>query len=375
MQVFKIALYFLLFFGIMSCHSDHVTINPLKKDDFNRMLQGKQVQLFSLENKNGMYCEITNYGGRVVSLWVKDKNGQFDDIVLGFDKLEGYLNANEIYFGALIGRYGNRIANGKFTLNDSVYTLAQNNGLNHLHGGQNGFCNVVWNARQVSDSELELSYISKDGEEGYPGKMEIIVHYNLTDKNELKITYTAKTDQETPVNLTHHSFFNLLGAGKGTINEHVLQIFASNYTPILDGLIPTGEIASVENTPFDFRQPISINTHLSDENEQLKFGFGYDHNFVLDGQGLRLAAKVLEPNSGRVMDVFTDEPGLQFYGGNFLNGNDIGKNNLPYEYRGAFCLESQHFPDSPNQPNFPSAILKPGELYHSTCIYQFSVQR
>jgi aldose 1-epimerase len=258
-------------------------------------------------------------------------------------------------------------------LNDNTYTLATNNDDNHLHGGKKGFNNVVWDAKQISDSELELKYLSKDGEEGYPGNLNVTVVYKLTDNNELEINYAATTDKATPVNLTHHSFFNLHGAGKGSINDHILQINASRYTPIVAGLIPTGSIETVKNTPFDFTSPTPIGEHVNDDNEQLKYGFGYDHNFVLDGSGLRVAATIIEPNSGRKMEVLTEEPSLQFYGGNFLDGKDIGKGNLPYNYRTAFCLETQHFPDSPNQENFPSTILNEGENYTSTCIYRFSI--
>ncbi|PIQ49181.1 MAG: galactose-1-epimerase [Cytophagales bacterium CG12_big_fil_rev_8_21_14_0_65_40_12] len=358
-----------------SCEKKQTEVKLINRQNFESQIDGKKVDLFTLKNKNGLAAQITNYGGRVVSLWVPDKDGNFEDIVLGYESPEGYLQSNEIYFGALIGRYGNRIANGKFTLNDTTFTLATNNDDNHLHGGKNGFNNVVWDAKQISDSELELKYLSKDGEEGYPGNLNVTVVYKLTDNNELEINYVATTDKATPVNLTHHSFFNLHGAGKGSINDHMLQINAANYTPIVAGLIPTGSIESVKNTPFDFTAPTPIGEHVNDDNEQLKYGFGYDHNFVLDGSGLRVAAIIFEPKSGRKMEVITDEPGLQFYGGNFLDGNDIGKEGLPYEYRTAFCLETQHFPDSPNQENFPSTILNEGQNYTSTCIYRFSIHQ
>jgi aldose 1-epimerase len=357
----------------ISCEKKPTEVKLINRQNFESQIDGKKVDLFTLKNKNGLVTQITNYGGRVVSLWVPDKDGNFEDIVLGYESPEGYLQSNEIYFGALIGRYGNRIANGKFTLNDNTYTLATNNDDNHLHGGKKGFNNVVWDAKQISDSELELKYLSKDGEEGYPGNLNVTVVYKLTDNNELEINYAATTDKATPVNLTHHSFFNLHGAGKGSINDHILQINASRYTPIVSGLIPTGSIEAVKNTPFDFTAPTPIGEHVNDDNEQLKYGFGYDHNFVLDGSGLRVAATIIEPNSGRKMEVLTEEPGLQFYGGNFLDGNDIGKGNLPYNYRTGFCLETQHFPDSPNQENFPSTILNEGENYTSTCIYRFSI--
>jgi aldose 1-epimerase len=293
-------------------------------------------------------------------------------LFLGFETLDEYVEKGR-YYGALIGRYGNRIATGKFKLDSIEYVLETNNGINHLHGGKIGYNHVVWDARQFSDNELELSYLSVDGEEGYPGNLKVDVTYLLTDDNSLKITYSATTDKATPVNLTSHSFFNLKGAGKGSINDHILQINASNFTPVIEGLIPTGEITPVKNTPFDFTIPIEIGARLDEENEQFVFGLGYDHNFVLDGTGLKVAAKVVESLSGRVMEVITDEPGLQFYGGNFLDGSDVGKRNLTYKYREAFCLETQHFPDSPNHSNFPATILKPGETYSSTCIYKFSI--
>ena len=358
----------------VSCQKNQKELKLIHKQNFESTIDGKQVHLFTLTNKNNLVTQITNYGGRLVSLWVPDKFGDFEDIVLGYDTLEGYLQSNEIYFGALIGRYGNRIAKGKFSLNDSTYNLATNNQDNHLHGGKKGFHNVVWDAKQISDSALELKYLSKDGEEGYPGNLYVTVVYKLTDHNELEINYTATTDRATPINLTHHSFFNLNGAGKGKINDHILQINASHYTPIIAGLIPTGSIETVNNTPFDFRAPTPIAKHLNDENQQLKYGFGYDHNFVLEGSGLKVAAVIVEPNSGRKMKVITNEPGLQFYGGNFLDGKDIGKGKNPYGYRSAFCLETQHFPNSPNQSNFPSTILNIYNQYTSICIYKFEVK-
>ena len=362
-------------FLMISCNKKPVEAKLISKENFEKTIDNKQVDLFTLKNKNGLVSQITNYGGRVVNLWVPDRNGNLADIVLGYESIDGYLQAEEIYFGALIGRYGNRIAEGKFMLNDSTYVLATNNGDNHLHGGDKGFNDVVWDANQVSDSELELSYLSKDGEEGYPGNLDVKVTYKLNNDNELKITYSATTDKATPVNLTHHSFFNLHGAGVGTINDHILQINASNYTPITEGLIPEGELVPVKNTPFDFRTPTVIGERVNNDNQQLKNGFGYDHNFAPDGSGSRIVAKIEEPTSGRVMEVITDEPGLQLYGGNFLNGKAIGKGNLAYNYRAAFCLETQHFPDSPNQTNFPSTILFPGDKYSSTCIYKFSVSK
>ena len=298
----------------ISCQKNQSDLKLINRQNFESVVDGKKVDLFTLKNKNGLVTQITNYGGRVVSLWVPDKTGVFEDIVLGYETIEGYLQSNEIYFGALIGRYGNRIANGKFTLNDSTYTLALNNNDHHLHGGKIGFNNIVWDAHQFSNSELKLKYLSKDGEEGYPGNLNVTVVYHLTDNNELEIKYTATTDKATPVNLTHHSFFNLHGAGKGTINDHILQINATHFTPIMTGLIPTGMIQAVKNTPFDFTQPTPIGEHVNDDGQQIKYGFGYDHNFVLNGSGLKTAAVIIEPISGRKMEVITDEPGLQFFG-------------------------------------------------------------
>jgi aldose 1-epimerase len=352
------------------------TIKRIDKKNFEKIVDGKQVSLYVLENEQGTVAEITNYGGKVVSLWLPDKSGNYEDVVLGHENIDDFLNAKEKYFGALIGRYGNRIAHGKFTLDDKEYTLATNNGANSLHGGNKGFDAVVWDAKQVDAQTLELTYLSKDGEEGYPGNLVVRVLYQLTDENELKIEYWATTDQSTVVNLTHHSFFNLHGAGNGTINDHLLQIHAAHYTPVDAGLIPTGEIAAVEGTPFDFQELKPIGAELEVKNQQLDYGMGYDHNFVLEqnGEGLNYAAKVVEPTSGRAMEVYTNEPGLQFYGGNFLDGSIVGKEGKAYEFRTAFCLETQHFPDSPNQPDFPSTRLDPGEEYYSICVYKFSVE-
>lgn len=355
----------------------HTSITLLNKSDFETEIDGKQVQLYTLKNHSGMISEITNYGGKVVSLWTSNRKGHYEDIVLGYSNIKDYLKSKEKYFGALIGRYGNRIADGKFALNDKEYDLAQNNGLNHLHGGNKGLESVVWDAKQVDGQTLELRYISKNMEEGYPGNLNIKVVYKLTNNNELKIEYWASTDEPTVINLTHHSFFNLKGAGNGAINNHLLQINAAYYTPVDNGLIPTGEIASVENSPFDFQKMIEIGQRVDAENQQLKYGLGYDHNFVLNQklEGLNYAAKVVEPVSGRTMEVYTNEPGLQFYGGNFLNGTEIGKNNKAYDYRTAFCLETQHFPDSPNKNNFPTTKLNPGEKYYSICIYKFFISK
>lgn len=374
----RILLFLLSLLMINSCNDQpQVTQNNLSvtSEDFKTIIDGKSTDLFTLKNSNGIKVAITNYGGRIVSWLAPDEDGNFDDIVLGFDSIDGYLNANETYFGALIGRYGNRIGKGSFTLKGSDYSLATNNGPNHLHGGPGGFHNVVWDAQQLDDQHLVLSYFSENGEEGYPGNLNIKVHYILTDEDELKIDYTATTDQTTIVNLTNHAFFNLGGAASGTINNHKLKINADEFIPVDSTLIPTGEISSVENTPFDFTEPKAIKKDLSEDNEQLANGEGYDHNFVLnkeESQTLSRAAKVTDPESGRVLEIFTTEPGIQFYGGNFLDGSDTGKEGKPYEYRTAFCLEPQHFPDSPNQHHFPSVVLEPDSIYNSLSIYRLS---
>jgi len=327
--------------------------------------------LYTLTNKNGVECAITNFGGRVVSLKVPDRAGRMADVVLGFDKLDGYLQKNP-YFGSLVGRYGNRIAKGKFTLDGREYTLARNNGENALHGGLKGFDSVYWEAH-VEGGKLVLHYTSKDGEEGYPGTLETTVTYSLDDDNALRIDYFAATDKPTVLNLTNHSYFNLAGQGEGDILSHRVKLNADRFTPVDAGLIPTGELRPVEGTPFDFRQPAEIGARVNDPDEQLKLGGGYDHNFVVNGQAgtLRPAAEVTEPKSGRVMEVLTTEPGVQFYIGNFLDGTLTGKGGKVYQKRYGFCLETQHFPDSPNQPKFPSVVLRPGERFQSTTVYRF----
>lgn len=344
---------------------------------FETEINGKETDLFKLENDQGMEIYITNYGGRIVSWLVPDRQGQLDDIVLGYDSIDGFLNSNEVYFGALIGRHGNRIAQGSFELDGREYSLATNNPPNHLHGGPEGFHNVVWDAQQISEKHLRLEYYSVDGEEGYPGNLHVQVHYILNNNNELMIDYTAVTDQKTVVNLTNHAFFNLGGAASGTINNHQLLINADRYTPVDSTLIPTGEIVPVSGTPFDFTSQKEIGADLEADNEQLKHGLGYDHNFVLNRETedkLELAVSVHEPESGRVMEILTTEPGLQFYGGNFLDGLDVGREGKPYEFRTAFCLEPQHFPDAPNQRDFPSTELDTDEIYHTVSVYRFSTE-
>lgn len=352
--------------------------HELNVKNFETVIEGDSVKLYTLKNNNGMEVTITNYGQRLISLHAPDKNGNFEDVVLGFPHLDNY-RAKKNYYGATIGRYGNRIAKGKFTIDGTTYDLAINNNENHLHGGIKGFESVVWNVDEAKDNYIIFSRTSPDMEEGYPGNLKVSVRYDLTNDNELKIFYKAETDKPTFINLTHHSFFNLKGEGNGDVTDHIMMINADGFTPVNSGLIPTGEVVKVEGTPFDFTQPKPIGKDIEEEYEQLKFANGYDHNFVLNeepknSEGLVLAAKVVEPESGRTMEVYTDEPGVQFYGGNFLTGADIGKSGKPYVFRSSFCLETQHFPDSPNQPNFPSTRLDPGRTYTSTCVYKFGVE-
>ncbi len=347
---------------------------------FRDTINNQSTDLYVLQNGKGMKAAITNYGGRLVSLLVPDKNGKLTDVVVGFKSVKDYVNSTEPYFGATIGRYGNRIAKGKFTLDGKQYTLFTNNGPNTLHGGKNGYQAVVWNAKQLNDSTLELTYLSKDGEEGFPGNLDVKVMYRLTNDNELKLDYEARTDKKTVVNLTNHAFFNLNGEGSGTINNHILQINGKEYTPVDSTLIPTGKLEPVAGTPFDFTNPKTIGANVDADNEQLKNGKGYDHNFVLNRQGthpdshpdLRHAATVTGDQSGIVMDVYTEEPGLQFYGGNFMQSKNTFKSGKKDDFRTAFCLETQHFPDSPNQPAFPSTVLNAGEVYKTSSTYKFS---
>lgn len=332
---------------------------------FGATEEGQTVQLYTLTNAQGMRVAITNYGGIVTSLWVPDRDGSLGDVVLGYDRLEDYLEASP-YFGAIVGRYGNRIANGRFTLDDADYSLAVNNGANHLHGGIKGFDKVVWDAEPfVGQDEvgLLLNYTSVDGEEGYPGNLTVAVTYALTNENELRVEYLMTADQATVANVTHHGYFNLAGHASGDILGHEVMLDADRFTPVDEGLIPTGELRDVTGTPMDFRTPIAIGERIDDEYEQIGFGAGYDHNWVLNGGAgaLRLAARVTEPTTGRVMEVRTTEPGVQFYTGNFLDGSNIGKGGVTYARRNGFCLETQHFPDSPNQPEFPSTVLRPGQ--------------
>ncbi|MDW3646223.1 MAG: aldose epimerase family protein [Bacteroidia bacterium] len=344
------------------------------KADFQAEMDGKKVELYHLRSA-GIRAAITNYGGRLVSLWVEDSTAKPVDIVLGFNTLTEYSDgSNEKYHGATIGRYANRIAKGKFSLNGEDYTLAVNNDPNHLHGGDKGFESVVWDAVQENDSTLKLSYLSKDGEEGYPGNLEVVQYYKMSG-NQMEISFEAKTDKATPVNLCNHAFFNLNGEGSGTVHKHWITIAADNFTPVDESLIPTGEIKAVDESVFDFREPARIHDRIEALDEQLLTGNGYDHNFVLAMEpkaSPEFMARVKGDRSGIIMEMHSTEPGVQFYGGNFMNGSNIGKTGNAYHYRTAFCLEPQHFPDSPNKDNFPSSILQPEDIYQTKTLYSFS---
>ena len=342
--------------------------------------EGEAIQYFTLKNDRGMVVKITNYGAIVTSIIVPDKNGKMADVALGYDSAEAYMSAvAKPYFGAIVGRYGNRIANGKFTLDGKDYSLATNNAPNHLHGGIVGFDKVIWTAKfDEAANKLVLIYRSQDMEEGYPGNLDVTVTYSLKNNNRLMVDYDATTDKPTPVNLTHHTYFNLKGEGEGDILQHRLMLNADRYTPIDKTSIPTGQLAAVKGTPFDFTTTKPIGQNIDDDNEQLEFGMGYDHNWVLNestqSKHLNLAAEVYEPESGRVLRVLTTEPGIQFYCGNFLNGSLTGKAGKPYVRRGGFCLETQHYPDSPNQDQFPSTIVRPGSNYESHTVFEFTVR-
>jgi aldose 1-epimerase len=346
----------------------------VKKTVFGKTQDGREAHLYTLSNKSGMEVAITDFGGTVVSIKVPDRNGKMGDVILGYDTLDGYENGSA-YFGATVGRYANRIGGAKFSLDGKEFTLPKNNGANHLHGG---FNKVLWDAEPASGKagpSLRLHSLSKDGEEGFPGNLSVNVVFTLTDANELKMEYTATTDKKTVVNLTNHCYFNL--AGSGTILDNKLTLHASRFTPVDSGLIPTGELRSVAGTPFDFRESTTVGARIDQDEEQLKLGHGYDHNWVLDAgitEKPSLAATLLEPASGRVLEVFTTEPGIQIYTGNFLDGTIHGKGGTVYERRSAICLETQHFPDSPNHPDFPSTTLAPGKTYHTVTIYKFSTK-
>ena len=346
--------------------------------NFESTIDGKQVALYTLKSETGMTMQVTNFGGHVVSLWTPDKNGTMGDVVLGHNTLKEYVDfQGERFIGCVVGRYANRIAKGEFTIDSITYHVPLNNNGQSLHGGLKGLDQVVWDVDSVGTDMIQLSILSPDGAEGYPGNLKVTMTYALTPDNEFKITYRATTDKPTVVNLSHHGFFNLEGECAGTINDHLLTINADYITPVDSVLIPTGELMPVAGTPFDFNQPTAIGDRVNDDNEQLRCGNGYDHNWVLrrsTADDVELAATVYEPTSGRVMEVYTNQPGLQFYGGNFFDGNGIGKCGDTFKYREAIALETQKFPDGPNQPQFPSVRLNPAEEYYHVCIYKFSVK-
>lgn len=363
----KFATCFLLLFTLLSPALAQV-------EDFD------SIKLYTLKNDAGMTVKVTNYGAIITSIVVPDRDGNMADVALGYDRIEEYINAvDKPYFGAVVGRYGNRIANGEFSLNGKSYSLLKNNGNNHLHGGAIGFDKVVWEAAyNESANTISLTYLAKDMEEGYPGSLKVKVTYTLTEDNTIEVDYAASADKATPVNLTQHTYFNLRGEGEGTILGHNLMLNASKFTPVDKGLIPTGEMPAVAGTPFDFTSSKPIGRDIDQDHQQLEIGLGYDHNWILDKDGnagkLTLAARVDEPTTGRSLEIHTTEPGIQFYSGNFLDGRLEGKAGKSYIHRGGFCLETQHYPDSPNQPNFPSTILNPGETYTSRTTFNFFVK-
>jgi len=362
--------------ALFSC-SQQNDVPLIPAESFQTSVDGKDVSLYTLKN-GALTMQVTNFGARVVSLWVPDRKGDMEDIVLGYNNINDYINnPGERFLGAVVGPYANRIANGTYTIGEETYNFPQNNNGQTLHGGLKGLDMVVWDVFAADDSTLVLTYTHADGQEGMPGNLEIFMTYALTSDNEFRVDYMAQTDKTTHVNISHHSFFNLKGEGNGTINDHILYINASRTTPVNEVLIPSGEIADVTGTPFDFRQPKAIGTDLDVENDQLRNGGGYDHNWVLDRKTpdqLELAASVLEPASGRYMEVWTDQPALQFYGGNFFDGSTFGKYGRTLNYRESIALETQLYPDTPNHSNFPSTLLNPGEEYTHTCIYRFGVK-
>lgn len=354
--------------------SSRVSVAP-----FGRMPDGTQVTGYTIRNARGASMHVITYGAIITSIRTADRTGRIDDIVLGFDDLEGYLKDSP-YFGAIVGRYANRIAKGRFTIDGRTYQLPVNNGANSLHGGTRGFDKVIWNATPFENDTsagVVLTHVSADGDMGYPGRVDVRITYTLSDRDELGVDYLATTDKATPLNLSQHTYFNLAGDGRRDILGHILELKASSYTPVDSTLIPTGEIAPVAGTPFDFRTPNAIGARIGLTHEQLRYGRGYDHNFVLDrrGNGLQHAARVVEPTTGRTLDVYTDQPGIQFYSGNFLDGSIRGKSGRVYANRFGFCLETQHFPDSPNKPTFPSTILRPGSRYESRTLFRFGAAR
>ncbi len=369
----KLLLGVLLLFAA-SCTQQHTPFALLPTQNFDTTLNGKAISLYTLQN-GSLTMQVTNYGARVVSLWAPDRKGKYEDVVLGYQNIDRYINNNgERFLGAVVGRYANRIAKGSFTLEGETYTLPQNDHGQTLHGGMNGLDRVVWNADSVSNDRLVLSYTAADGEEGFPGNLAIVMTYRLTPDNEFEITYRATTDKPTVVNISHHSFFNLKGEGNGTITDNLLTINGSAITPVDSVLIPTGEIMPVEGTPFDFRSARPIGEKIDQDNVQLKNGKGYDMNWIIDRKSpdqVEWIASVYEPTTGRGFEVWSDQPALQFYSGNFFDGSTTGKTGKPLRFRESIALETQKYPDSPNHPDFPSTELRPGEVYTQTCIYKF----
>ena len=366
---------FLIMVTLISCAGESPDYVPVQQSDFQLEHDGKQVDLYTLTNEQGMKVQITNYGGKIVSILVPDREGTLGDVVLGYETGQEYLEGIAS-LGATMGRYANRIANAQFTLDDSTYHLDKNNGEHSIHGGTEGFRHQVWDARQIDEQSLELSYFSEDGEGGFPGNLEVSVVYTVTDDNELQLEYSASTDKPTILNMTNHAFFNLAGEGSSDILDHKLFVNADQYTPVDSTAIPTGELRDVEGTPFDFTEATPLGARIDEDNQQLEYVGGYDHNFVLnkDTKELSLAARLSEPTTGRVMEVFTTEPGLQVYTANSLTGegNQIGKGGHAYGPQSAVCLETQHFPDSPHHPHFPSTRITPEDGYQSTTVYKFS---
>lgn len=373
-----LCLFMIMLFSIEACRMDRKELRSVTTTVFGKLPDNRDVMQYTLSNSAGVAVKVIDYGAAITSLLVPDRNGKIEDVVLGYDSVQGYIDGSA-YLGAIVGRYGNRIGKGQFSLDGKPYQLTVNDGENHLHGGKVGFNKVLWDGKILSGSKepsVQFQYVSRDGEEGYPGTVTLTVTYTLTEKNELRIEYAGTTDKPTILNPTQHSYFNLSGAFANTILNHQLLMEADSITPVDKGLIPTGQLLSVENTPMDFRTATAIGARINDSYEQLELGHGYDHNWVLKGSAgnVRKAAELYEPVSGRLMTLFTDQPGLQFYSGNFLDGSAIGKGGIAYQRRTGLCLETQAFPDTPNKPQFPQVTLRPGKTYHQTTIYQFSTR-
>ncbi|MFC5283857.1 aldose epimerase family protein [Pedobacter alpinus] len=369
------------FLGLASCQNNTKSgdgTDSLKIDSslFDTVIAEKKVSAYELENANHVVAKFTNYGAKITSLMVPSSNGEMTDVVVGFNSIKDFIASTDPYYGAIIGRYANRIGKGKYSIDGVDYQAPTNDGPNMLHGGPDGYQSIVWDAEKLNDTTLQFSHLAKDGEMGFPGNLTVKVIYQLTSKNALKISYEAITDKKTILNLTNHAYFNLNGEGSGTILNHQVQIFANEFTPVDSNLIPTGEIVKVAGTPFDFNNMLTIGERIEADDQQLKYGKGYDHNYVLSDKGeMKHAAKVIGDKTGIIMDVYTEEPGIQFYSGNFMSGKNTFKNGVKDDFRTAFCLETQHFPDSPNHPNFPSTTLSPGETFKSVSYFQFSVKK